>query len=113
MLFRSVGAERVTFDPPGDYASWLAWFQQVDIVLDSFPGNGGLSLLDALWMGVPVVSRSGSWLGARQGASILHSLGQDDWVADSEAGFIAAAVALGLLIDHSTPREARPVDDRT
>ena len=26
---------------------------------------------------------------------------------------IAAAVALGLLIDHSTPREARPVDDRT
>ena len=89
-----VAAERVTFDPPGDYASWLAWFQQVDIVLDSFPGNGGLSLLDALWMGVPVVSRSGRWLGARQGASILHSLGQDDWVADSEAGFIAAAMAL-------------------
>jgi len=26
---------------------------------------------------------------------------------------IAAAVALGLLIDHSTPREAKPVDDRT
>ena len=26
---------------------------------------------------------------------------------------IAAAVAVGLLIDHSTPREARPVDDRT
>ena len=26
---------------------------------------------------------------------------------------IAAAVALGLLIDHGTPREARPVDDRT
>lgn len=26
---------------------------------------------------------------------------------------IAAAVALGLLIDHTTPREAKPVDDRT
>ena len=26
---------------------------------------------------------------------------------------IAAAVALGLLIDHSTPRETKPVDDRT
>ncbi len=26
---------------------------------------------------------------------------------------IAAAVALGLLMDHSTPREAQPVDDRT
>lgn len=89
-----VSAERVSFDPPCAYADWLTWFQQVDIVLDSFPGNGGLSLLDALWMGVPVVSRSGSWLGARQGASILHSLGQDGWVADSEAGLIAAAVAL-------------------
>ena len=89
-----VSADRVTFDAPRDYAGWLAWFQQVDIVLDSFPGNGGLSLLDALWMGVPVISRSGRWLGARQGASILHSLGRTEWAADSEAGFIAAAVRL-------------------
>ena len=26
---------------------------------------------------------------------------------------IAAAVAIGLLMDHSTPRAARPVDDKT
>ena len=45
-----VDASQVEFDPPSHYRDWLAWFQQVDIVLDSFPGNGGLSLLDALWM---------------------------------------------------------------
>ena len=100
-----VDAERVTFAPPSTYADWLAWFQQVDIVLDSFPGNGGLSLLDALWMGVPVISHSGRWLGARQGASILHSMALDHWVADSQADFIAAAV--NLANDLSALRHAR------
>lgn len=89
-----VTADRVVFDPPRDNAGWLDWFQQVDIVLDSFPSNGGLSLLDALWMGVPVISRSGRWLGARQSASILHSLALEKWVTDSEAGFITAALTL-------------------
>lgn len=89
-----VDASRVEFDPPSHYRDWLAWFQQVDIVLDSFPGNGGLSLLDALWMGVPVVSRCGDSAGARQGASILRPLGLGHWVADSEAEFVAAALAL-------------------
>ena len=89
-----VDASRVEFDPPSHYRDWLAWFQQVDIVLDSFPGNGGLSLLDALWMGVPVVSRCGDSAGARQGASILRPLGLGHWVADSEVEFVATALAL-------------------
>lgn len=89
-----IGPERVKFHTPCNYEEWLAWFQKIDVVLDSFPGNGGLSLLDALWMGVPVVSQRGSWLGARQGASILHSLGAETWSVDNEADFISTAIAL-------------------
>lgn len=89
-----VRPERVDFHSPCSYSEWLSWFQKIDIVLDSLPGNGGLSLLDALWMGVPVVSQTGGWIGARQGASILHSLGAEAWSVDNEADFIATAVAL-------------------
>lgn len=89
-----IGPERVAFHIPCDYQEWLARFQEIDIVLDSFPGNGGLSLLDALWMGVPVVSQNGHWIGARQGAAILHSLGAETWSVDNEADFITTATAL-------------------
>lgn len=94
MAAHGVAAERVEFDPPRSYEGLLGWLQQVDLVLDSFPGNGGLSTLDVLWMGVPVVSRAGDWAGARQGLSILSALGLDAWVAENADGFVRIAVQL-------------------
>lgn len=94
MAAHGIAADRVEFDPPRTYEGLLEWLQQVDLVLDSFPGNGGLSTLDVLWMGVPVVSRAGDWAGARQGLSILSALGLEAWVAESDDGFIATAVQL-------------------
>lgn len=81
------------------YVSSLDFFQGIDIALDCFPGNGGLSNLDALWMGVPFISRAGTddepgWAALRQGASILASLGVPDWNASDTAGYIDRAVAL-------------------
>lgn len=89
-----VAPDRVFFDPFVPHADYLRWCGSIDLLLDSFPGNGGLSLLDPLWMGLPVVTLAGDWAGARQAASLLHRLGLQDWVADSPALFIAKAVAL-------------------
>ncbi len=94
MAEHGVSEQRVDFDPPRTYEELLLWFQQIDLVLDSFPGSGGLSLLDPLWMGVPVVCLSGDWAGARQGHSILHALGLQAWVSDTSQGFVDTAVAL-------------------
>ncbi|MBC7729583.1 MAG: glycosyltransferase, partial [Microbacteriaceae bacterium] len=94
MQAQGVTAGRVFFDPFALQADYLAWLGRVDIVLDSFPGNGGLSLLDPLWMGVPVVTLAGAWAGARQGASLLTALGVAQWITESEAEFCAVAVAL-------------------
>ena len=93
MRAEGVMPDRVFFDPFVPQADYLHWCARVDLVLDSFPGNGGLSLLDPLWMGVPVVTLAGGWAGARQGASLLHSLGLDDWVAESPDSFVRLAVA--------------------
>jgi predicted O-linked N-acetylglucosamine transferase (SPINDLY family)/GT2 family glycosyltransferase len=94
MAAQGVAAARVAFDPPRSYEELLHWFQQIDLVLDSFPGNGGLSLLDPLWMGVPVVTLSGDWPGARQGHAILAALGLQAWVADTPTRYVDTAVAL-------------------
>ncbi len=91
-----VDVGRVHFHPFMARADYLAWFGQVDLVLDSFPGNGGLSLLDPLWMGVPVVTLAGDWAGARQGASVLASLGLACWSAETLDDFCALAVKLAL-----------------
>ncbi len=101
-----VAASRVAFDPQRSYEGLLRWFQQIDLVLDTFPGNGGLSLLDPLWMGVPVVSVSGDWAGARQGLSILSALGHAEWVADSADTFVETAVALACDLEALTRHRA-------
>ena len=109
-----VTAERVSFDPPRSYEDLLQWFQQIDLVLDSFPGNGGLSLLDPLWMGVPVVTLSGDRAGARQGHAILDALGLQAWVADTPERFVDIAVALAgdteALAQHRATLRTRLLD---
>lgn len=94
MQAQGVEPDRVIFDPFVPRVDYQRWCGRVDIVLDSFPGNGGLSLLDPLWMGVPVVTLAGGWAGARQGASLLHALGLQEWVAGSPDEFVAKAIAL-------------------
>lgn len=94
MLSAGVAADRVFFDPFLARPDYLRWLAGVDVLLDSFPGNGGLSLLDPLWMGVPVVTLAGAWAGARQGASILHAIGAPGWVAASIQDFCDKAKAL-------------------
>lgn len=85
---------RVSFQAQRPYLDYLAGYADMDIVLDSFPANGGLCLLDALWMGVPVVSLAGQWLGERQGLSILAAIGHPEWVAFDEESYIRTVCAL-------------------
>lgn len=94
-----IDPDRIEYRHRAIYVSSLDFFQGVDIALDCFPGNGGLSNLDALWMGVPFIARAGTddepgWAALRQGASILGSLGVPDWNATDTAGYIDRAVSL-------------------
>ncbi|PJG55939.1 acetylglucosamine transferase [Bradyrhizobium forestalis] len=66
----------------------LASFNRVDIALDPFPQNGGVSTWEALQMGVPVVAMLGSSLPSRAAGAILTALGLPDWVADSEEAYV-------------------------
>lgn len=92
-----ISAERLNFDfesPP-----WRAYTEDVDIVLDPFPHNGGTTTFDALWMGCPVVSLAGHPALGRFGATILSAINHPDWVASNEDAYIEIAVKLAEDLD--------------
>jgi len=69
----------------------LRAFGDIDISLDPFPQNGGLSTWESLYMGVPVVAKLGHGASSRAAGAILKGTGLDDWVANDDDGYLAIA----------------------
>jgi protein O-GlcNAc transferase len=76
--------------PPAEY---FEAYQPIDLALDPFPYNGGVTTCDALWMGVPVLTVTGTDYRSRQGASILTNLGLPEFVADSAEKLVDLATS--------------------
>jgi predicted O-linked N-acetylglucosamine transferase (SPINDLY family) len=95
-----IAAERVEFVANCQRREYLERYHRVDVVLDPFPYNGHTTSLDALWMGVPVVSLAGKTRVSRGGLSILSNLGAPELVAYSEDDYVRLAVDLA----HDLPR---------
>ncbi len=70
----------------------LRLYNRMDIALDTFPYHGTTTTCEALWMGVPVLSRCGDAHVSRVGASLLARVGLTDWVADGEDDYVEKAV---------------------
>jgi protein O-GlcNAc transferase len=89
-----VAPERVEFLPIVSRAEYLALYHRIDVVLDTLPYNGHTTSLDAMWMGVPVVTLVGQTIVGRAGASQLMNLGMPELIARAPAEFVEAAVGL-------------------
>ena len=83
---------RVTLE--GAERQYLSAYHRVDIALDSFPYPGGGTTCDALYMGVPVVTRVGERHGARFGGSLLKNAGLSELCAETDAAYVEIAVTL-------------------
>lgn len=78
-----VDAGRIDFRGRSDHADLLAEYADMDIALDTFPYNGGLTTCEALWMGTPVLTLLGERIISRQTAGMLHAVGLPGFVAKS------------------------------
>ncbi len=76
--------------------AYLAQYQQVDIMLDTFPYPGGAATATALYMGVPVIAMRGDHHSARLSASILEAAGYPEWLAESADAYIKLALQLAV-----------------
>jgi predicted O-linked N-acetylglucosamine transferase (SPINDLY family) len=97
-----IGEERITFQGATSREDHLTAFKEVDISLDPFPQNGGISTLESLQMGVPVVGIMGNSISSRTAAAILTAIGMSDWVAEQPDEYIAIAKKFASMSDHLT-----------
>ncbi|MEM9445113.1 MAG: tetratricopeptide repeat protein [Verrucomicrobiota bacterium] len=90
----SISPDRIQPAPLCDRENFLLLHHHVDIALDPFPYTGFFSSVEALWMGVPVITISGKNGGERHGVSIYNYLERTEWIADSYQEYIRIALKL-------------------
>ena len=91
---RGVAAERLVFAPPRTQAEHLARLRLADLILDTLPYNAATTASDALWVGVPVLTRCGQAFAGRVAASVLHAADLPELVTHSVDQYVELAVAL-------------------
>jgi predicted O-linked N-acetylglucosamine transferase (SPINDLY family) len=78
---------------------YLATYRSIDIGLDTVPYNGHTTSLDALWMGVPVVTLVGATVVGRAGLCHAMNLGLPELVARTPEQFVSIAAGLAEDLD--------------
>lgn len=89
---RGVAPERIEFAGRLPRARFWDLYAQIDILLDTFPCNGGTTTCEALWQGVPVVSLCGEAFQSRAGLSVLSAVGLAEWVARTPQEYVEIAL---------------------
>jgi len=92
LLRAGIDAKRIELQGRTNWEMHMAAYNEIDIALDCFPQSGGVTTLDGLLMGIPVVTlRWHNYVG-RFSASIMSTLGLTDWIAETEDAYVALAV---------------------
>jgi predicted O-linked N-acetylglucosamine transferase (SPINDLY family) len=100
-LFQEGGVdpERIEFVAKVALGDYMKRYHELDLCLDPFPFCGGTTTMDALWMGVPVITLAGRTAVGRGGVSILSNLGLTELIAHTPEQYVA--IALDWASDHS------------
>ncbi len=91
---RGIDGSRLLFAPHVPPDEHLARHALADLFLDTLPYNAHTTGSDALWSGLPVLTRIGSTFAGRVGASLLRTIGLPELITTTEAQYEALAVAL-------------------
>jgi protein O-GlcNAc transferase len=94
-----ISAERLLLEGGAEHFEFLRTYDRVDVVLDTFPYSGGTTTAEALWQGVPTLTFNGDRWASRTSRSLLLAAGLGEFVADHQAGFESAAIALATRPD--------------
>lgn len=74
-----------------------------DVILDTYPYNGATTTLEALWVGIPIVTRVGEQFAARNSYTFMINAGITEGIARNEEEYIEWGIKLGT--DENLRRE--------
>jgi predicted O-linked N-acetylglucosamine transferase (SPINDLY family) len=79
---------------PNEYVH-RANLQVADIILDTYPYNGATTTLEALWMGIPIITRVGKQCAARNSYTFMVQVGVTDGIAATDEEYLEWGVRFG------------------
>ena len=91
---RGLDVGRLVFAPPMAPPAHLARLRAADLFLDTLPCNAHTTASDALWAGLPFLTRAGKSFAARVGASLLGAVGLPELITSTAEEYEALAVEL-------------------
>jgi predicted O-linked N-acetylglucosamine transferase (SPINDLY family) len=93
-LRAGITEDRITLigNTNGQWHDHVSTYNLVDIGLDPFPHGSGVSGMESMMMGVPIVSLRWPTIVGRLSASLLSCVGYADWIAESADDYVKLAV---------------------
>ena len=91
---RGIAEHRLILEDSSPHRDLLAAYNRTDIALDPFPYSGGMTTLEALWMGVPVITLPGDTFASRHSLSFLTTLGLTELVGAERNDYVDIAAGL-------------------
>ena len=91
---RGVEPRRLVFAPRMPLDEHLARHRLADLFIDTFPCNAHTTASDALWAGLPVLTRTGQSFASRVAASLLNAIGLPELITEDQMQYEHRALAL-------------------
>jgi protein O-GlcNAc transferase len=93
---RGISDNRLVFAPHMPLDEHLARHRLADLYLDTFYHNAHTTMSDALWAGLPAITRCGEKFASRVAASLLNAIELPELITYSHADYEALALELAL-----------------
>jgi predicted O-linked N-acetylglucosamine transferase (SPINDLY family) len=93
---RGIDSARLVFGERIPSEEYLARYRVCDLFLDTFPYNAGATASDALWTGLPILTRMGRSFASRVAASLLNAIGLPELTTNAQEEYEALAIELAL-----------------
>ena len=91
---RGIEPNRIIFAEKIPLSEHLARHKLADLFIDTFPYTAHTTCSDALWSGLPVITRVGKSFASRVGASILNAIGLEELITKTEKEYEYLATQL-------------------
>ena len=104
---RDVAPDRLVFSGKISYEQHLGRHKHANLFLDTFNYNAHTTTSDALWAGLPVVTKPGRQFSSRVAASLLKAIGLPELICDTQEDYEHTALYLA-----TNPDVLRKVRDR-
>lgn len=96
---RGIDESRIILEGYSPHKEFVECYNRVDISLDSFPYGGGVTTIESLLMGVPVITWMGDRWMCRASSSYHKALGHEELIAETLDEYVDKAATLAADID--------------